>query len=237
VTATVLWRETVEFQDWEPVYERLLADFGFDRSADERARDRLAALSAPFDLDRLECAGAAVAVAGAGPSLDAPEHLDVARAADRVFAASTAADTLREAGIAVDCMVTDLDKNPATARALTRDGVPVAVHAHGDNLPAVEEWVPTFASAAVLPTTQAAPRGPVRNFGGFTDGDRAAFLADHLGAGCLRFPGWDFDDPSVGPTKARKLAWAERLLAWLERRRGERFAVLDGRREDVERLP
>ncbi|CDK38752.1 hypothetical protein BN903_46 [Halorubrum sp. AJ67] len=31
--------------------------------------------------------------------------------------------------------------------------------------------------------------------------------------------------------KARKLDWAARLLRWLERRRGERFAVLDGRRE------
>jgi uncharacterized Rossmann fold enzyme len=227
----------VEFRDWEPVYERLLADFGFHREADERARDRLAALSEPFDLGRLDSEGAAVAVAGAGPSLSTDRGRDLARGADLVFAASTAADTLRGAGIDVDCMVTDLDKNPETARAFTRAGVPVAVHAHGDNVPEIERWVPAFDAAAVLPTTQAAPRGPVRNFGGFTDGDRAAFLADHLGAERLRFPGWDFDDPSVGPAKARKLAWAERLLAWLERRRGEQFAVLAGRRTALDPLP
>jgi uncharacterized Rossmann fold enzyme len=34
--------------------------------------------------------------------------------------------------------------------------------------------------------------------------------------------------------KRRKLAWAERLLYWLERRRGERFSVLDGRRNGIE---
>ncbi|MFC6736148.1 hypothetical protein ACFQEQ_07845, partial [Halolamina salina] len=76
----------------------------------------------------------------------------------------------------------------------------------------------------------------VRNFGGFTDGDRDAFLADALGAGELRFVGWQFDDPDVGELKARKLHWAERLLYWLETRRGERFVVLDGRREEL-RLP
>jgi hypothetical protein len=225
----------VEFRTWEPVYEQILADFGYDRAGDERARDRLAELTDPFDLDRLAAfEGATVVVAGAGPSLAA--EADRAAGADFVVAASTAADVLAEAGVQTDLLVTDLDKNPATAGALTRSGVPVAVHAHGDNVPAIEEWVPEFTREQVLPTTQAAPRAPVRNFGGFTDGDRAAFLADALGAASLRFVGWDFDDPSVTPTKARKLRWAERLLRWLELRRGEQFSVLDGRRGDVERV-
>jgi uncharacterized Rossmann fold enzyme len=130
--------------------------------------------------------------------------------------------------------VSDLDKNPETVERLTVDGVPVAVHGHGDNLAAIRDVVPNCDDAYVLPTTQAEPRGPVRNFGGFTDGDRAAFLADHLGAGRLTFVGWDFDDPAVDPMKARKLEWAERLLFWLESRRAERFAVLDGRRDAIE---
>jgi len=115
-----------------------------------------------------------------------------------------------------------------------RAGTPVAVHAHGDNTDAVEELVPTFDAAAVLPTTQAEPADPVVNPGGFTDGDRAAFLADACGADRLVFPGWEFDDPTVGPEKARKLLWAERLLRWLERRREERFGVLEGRRDRID---
>lgn len=222
----------MNFDDWEPIYEAILADFGFGREADERARDVLAELAVPFDTGRFaDVVGSTVAIAGAGPSLAA--ELDAAAAADVVFAASTAADVLRDAGISVDLMVTDLDKNPETAVALTREGVPVAAHAHGDNVPAVREWVPKFDREHVLATTQAAPLGPVVNYGGFTDGDRAAFVADEFGAGELVFVGWDFDDPAVDAMKAKKLQWAERLLRWLEVRRGERFSVLDGRREEI----
>jgi uncharacterized Rossmann fold enzyme len=225
----------VNFQTWEPVYETILADFGYDRAGDEHARDVLADLVSPYDTDRLRAiAGSRVAVAGAGPSLSS--EVGVAERADYVIAASTAGDVLRDAGVGVDLLVTDLDKTPETARDLTREGVPVAAHAHGDNVPAVREWVPQFDAAHVLPTTQAEPVGPVVNYGGFTDGDRGAFLADAFGAETLVFPGWDFDDGSVGAEKAKKLAWAERLLGWLERRRGEQFAVLDGRRESLARL-
>lgn len=223
----------MDYRTWEPVYESILADFGFDRRADERARDILGALCQPFDLDRFDSVqGATVAIAGAGPSLDA--ELDVVRDADVVFGASTATDVIRAAGFDVDCMVTDLDKNPETVAELTAAGTPVAVHAHGDNVPAIREYVSTFATEHVLATTQAEPTPVVRNFGGFTDGDRAAFLASHLGAGSLVFPGWDFDDPTVDAMKRQKLRWAERLLRWLETRRGETFDVLDGRRERID---
>ena len=220
----------MNFEAFEPVYEAILADFGFDRRADERARAVAADLATPFPLDRLnDWRGETVAVAGAAPCL--ADEVAIARDADVVVAASTAVDVLADRGVTVDCMVTDLDKNPDTAAALTREGTPVVAHAHGDNVPAVREWLPRFADEWTLATTQAAPVGAVANVGGFTDGDRAAFLADHAGAGELTFPGWNFDDPDVDPMKARKLDWAARLLRRLERRRGERFAVLDGRRE------
>ncbi|WP_436923001.1 6-hydroxymethylpterin diphosphokinase MptE-like protein [Halosimplex amylolyticum] len=262
----------MEFHDWEPVYAAILADMGFDRTADERARDLLAALVSDGDStaerasdggagasdagadasdasgvgasdasavdartlvpEDLDFADETVAIVGAGPSLDA--ELERVGEAERVVAASDAATRVREAGLPVDCMVTDLDEEGDVARELTREGTPVAVHAHGDNRPALRERVPRLAVEWVLPTTQAAPAGPVYNTGGFTDGDRAAFLADHCGAAELVFAGWDFDDRSVGPIKRRKLVWAERLLRWLEVRRGERFDVLDGRRDGID---
>jgi uncharacterized Rossmann fold enzyme len=222
----------MDFHAWEPVYERILADFGFDRAGDERARDRLMAITDPFNLDSLpEFAGATVAVAGAGPNLD--EEAEAAADADRVVAASSAARTLRDSGVAVDLAVTDLDGTPEYLATASHEGLPAAVHAHGDNDDALARWVPEFAGERVLPTTQAAPVDHVRNFGGFTDGDRAAFLADALGADELRFVGWQFDDPDVGELKVRKLRWAERLLYWLETLRDERFSVLDGRRDEL----
>ena len=223
------------YTDWEPIYTAILEDFGYDRAGDERARDLLAGLVAgggtlaPEDLDL----GGTVAVCGAGPTL--VDELELADHADTVVAASTAADVCLDGGIEVDCMVTDLDKNPETARELSSAGTPVAAHAHGDNVPAVERHVPTFDLGSVVPTTQAAPTPLVYNPGGFTDGDRAAFLADACGADRLVFPGWSFDDPTVDAQKARKLRWAERLLLLLEERRDERFAVLEGRRGDIDR--
>jgi len=225
----------MRFDEWEPIYESILRDFGYPRAGDERARDAMAAYATPFDLDRLDCDGESVAVVGAAPGLEATA--DRVADADRVFAASTAADVVRAAGHDVDLLVTDLDKNPETARALTREDTPVAAHAHGDNVPLIEEWMPRFERDHVLATTQAAPVDSVYNFGGFTDGDRAAFLADALGAAELRFVGWDFDDPDVSAAKARKLRWAERLLHLLERLRGERFDVLEGRRDAIDPIP
>ncbi|MFC7227108.1 DUF115 domain-containing protein [Salinirubellus salinus] len=221
----------MRFSTWRPAYDAILDDFGYDAGGDEAARDELAAIVRPFDHSRLDFTGETVAVAGGAPTLD--DELDAVREADSVVAASVAADACLDAGLSVDVMVTDLDKNPETARRLTDEGVPVAAHAHGDNREAVRAVVPTFDLAHTLGTTQAEPRGPVENFGGFTDGDRGAFLADQFGAERLVFPGWDFDDLTVDPAKARKLAWAERLLRWLEHRRGERFAVLDGRRDGI----
>jgi len=225
----------MDFEDWQPIYEAIRADFGYDRADDKRAREELAALTEPFDFARLDVAGKTVAIAGAAPAL--LDELDRIREADAVFAASNAAAVLLRRGFGVDCMVTDLDKVPGVARDLTHAGTPVAVHAHGDNRGAIRGWVPEMATDWVIATTQVKSRPPVVNVGGFTDGDRAAFLANHLGAARLSFPGWDFDDPGVGAEKRRKLRWAARLLAWLERRRDERFSVLDGRRGALESLP
>jgi len=225
----------MNFQTWEPVYEAILADFGFDRAADERARDRFAAIVGdrePHDLGRLHLEGARVAVAGGAHSLS--DDLDAIEGADAVFTAGASLSRLREVGLPVDCAVTDLDSTPEVVVDLAQTGTTVVAHAHGDNVPAVEAYGPGLAEGALVPTTQAAPAGPVLNVGGFTDGDRAAFLADHLGAGELVFPGWDFEDSSVDRLKTRKLVWAERLLYWLERCRDEQFDVLDGRRGGIE---
>jgi uncharacterized Rossmann fold enzyme len=231
----------MDFEAFEPAYEAILADFGFGRAADEHARDVLRSFEPAGTVDAFGdvLADRAVAVVAPGPTLSA--ELDVVRGADVVLAVSSAAAVLREHDIDVDAYVTDLDADPELAPALTRAGVPTAVHAHGDNVPAVREFLPECDREHVLGTTQAAPRDPVVNVGGFTDGDRAAFLADHVGARSLSFPGWALDDTDVDPMKARKLAWARRLLAWLERGRRARldrdvqFDVLDGHRDAVDR--
>ncbi len=86
----------------------------------------------------------------------------------------------------------------------------VVVHAHGDNLDALNRYVPQL--ERIIGTVQCRPPPGLYNFGGFTDGDRCVFLAKELGAASIKLVGFDFEDESVTPRKKRKLAWAKRLI-------------------------
>jgi uncharacterized Rossmann fold enzyme len=66
--------------------------------------------------------------------------------------------------------------------------------------------------SAVLGTTQTQPEPLLLDVGGFTDGDRAVFLAKEYGARAISAIGFDFSDTSVTPRKMQKLQWAKRLL-------------------------
>jgi len=53
----------------------------------------------------------------------------------------------------------------------------------------------------------------LRNYGGFTDGDRAVCIAEHFGAARVTLAGFDFDNPIPDtPSKLRKLAWARKII-------------------------
>ncbi len=224
----------MEYDEWVPAYQSVLDAFGFDQTADEHTRDRLATLVAnadPLAAPPVPLDGVRVAIAGAADSLET--DITSYQTVDAIIAASEAGHRLAAVGHPPDLIVTDLDGAPEATLSLAHAGVPTVIHAHGDNRAAIDRWVPEFPTGTVLPTTQAAPVDFVQNFGGFTDGDRAAFLADHFGAATLVFPGWTFDDPTVDAAKAEKLQWAARLLYWLERRRDDRFSILDGRRDTI----
>jgi len=94
---------------------------------------------------------------------------------------------------------------------MNSEGTVIVVHAHGDNVPLLCHWVPQF-RGPVVGTTQGRPLPHVHNFGGFTDGDRAVFAAQSLGAASIALLGFDLDDTRVDPIKRAKLAWARRLL-------------------------
>ena len=201
-----------KFEDWEPCYLQILNDFGFDRAADEEAArvlDRLLPRNS-LPLLRRRIRGKAVTVCGNAPALD--EELD--RLKGVVVAADRAAERLYRHGIRPAAIATDLDGATEEFTEMNRKGTVIVVHAHGDNIPLIEWWVPRL-PGPLVGTTQARPMGRVYNFGGFSDGDRAVFLAHALGASSVTLAGFDLDDPSVNPVKRKKLLWARRLLALL----------------------
>jgi 2-amino-4-hydroxy-6-hydroxymethyldihydropteridine diphosphokinase len=204
----------MEYNDWEPHYREILEYFGFDRAADEEAARVLASLTTRdnlLSLAALTC-GNPVTVCGNAPCLK--DELGKIDGNSVVFAADAAAEVLDANGIRPDAIFTDLDG--ATDRFITMnaEGTIVVIHAHGDNIPLLKHWVPRFTGQLVA-TTQSKPLPHVYDFGGFTDGDRAVFAADELGAERITLVGFDLDDNNVEPMKHGKLFWARKLLALL----------------------
>ncbi|AFK22429.1 hypothetical protein Py04_0837 [Pyrococcus sp. ST04] len=165
-----------------------------------------------------------VYVFGAGPNLE--EALERYEFSDGTkIAADGATTALLERGIIPDIVVTDLDGRIRDLIRASGRSVMV-VHAHGDNmdkLPLVTNF------PVVLGTCQTEPLDIVYNFGGFTDGDRAAFLAEELGAREIILVGFDFSDmvgkwskpwlrdhTTAWEEKRKKLEFAKELLQWLK---------------------
>lgn len=199
----------MEFEEWEPYYQEILDYFGIPRKDDEKAAGILASLVVKDDCQLLSnlCSGRIVTICGNAPSL--PDETD--RIEGSIFAADAAADVLYQSGIRPDAIFTDLDGATESFLEMNREGTVMVIHAHGDNIPQLLYWVPLF-SGPVVGTTQSRPVPPLHNFGGFSDGDRAAFAAHSLGAERIVFVGFDLDDTDVGPMKRGKLQWARRLL-------------------------
>jgi hypothetical protein len=200
----------MKYQDWEPHYTEILAYFGFDRAADEEAARLLSSILPCDNLLSLASLteGNEVTVCGNAPCL----KNELGKIQGVVFAADAAAEVLDDNGIRPDAIFTDLDGATDRFIEMNREGTIIVVHAHGDNMPLLRHWVPRF-TGNVVGTTQSTPLPHVHNFGGFTDGDRAVFAADELGASRITILGFDCDDSGVDPVKRGKLFWARKLLA------------------------
>lgn len=199
----------MKFEEWEPVYREIVEYFGFDRKEDERAAEILAGLLDRDDLPLLArlIAGKDVCVCGNATALSR----EISLVTGCVLAADAAALVLYAHGIRPDAIFTDLDGAQDEFIDMNREGTIIVVHAHGDNIPLLRSWVPRF-PGPVVGTTQSRPLPRVHNFGGFTDGDRAVFAAQALGASGITLRGFDLDDTRVDRMKRAKLAWARRLL-------------------------
>jgi uncharacterized Rossmann fold enzyme len=203
----------MEFQSWEPIYTEILEDFGFSRARDEEAALLLSQLLKDKKRSLAEAAhrlcGRAAMICGNAPSLAA--ELEGLQGRDLAFvAADGATAVLLSKGVVPDIVVTDLDGPFDAIRSASLMGSLIVVHAHGDNLDALNRYVPQLERA--VGTVQCQPPEGLYNFGGFTDGDRCVFLARALGSASIKLLGFDFDDPGVTPRKQKKLLWAKRLI-------------------------
>ncbi|MFW9955390.1 MAG: 6-hydroxymethylpterin diphosphokinase MptE-like protein [Candidatus Thorarchaeota archaeon] len=222
------------WNDWKPFYFSIVEQLGIDPCKDREATvvlGRLLENSNPSTLlDRLEMIrNRDVVVFGGGPSLE--NHIKIvlsnSQNSDTIFMAADGAVTaLLEQDLICDFVVTDLDGNKSDILKSIREGTTAIVHAHGDNIPALYDFIPRVED--VLGSTQVEPLSNVFLWGGFTDGDRACYIASHYSPRRIILAGMDFgqsvgkwskpghrDSFRASPRKLVKLKIAQELLSHL----------------------
>lgn len=232
----------MEYRRWAPCYERIRADLGFPWPQEEAARDLLRSLlpaearRAPRERLRGRFEDRDAIVVGLAPRAGAPPLWKLPRAGRRptLVAADGAAERCLEASLVPDVVVTDLDGPVPSEVSANASGALVLVHAHGDNRDALARWVPAF-DGELAGSWAGAPDEELVNPGGFTDGDRAAYLAADAGAKRVLLWGFDFgelppDEPRPAAKRA-KLRWARVALDLLAGEIGDRLLLWerDGR--------
>ncbi len=228
---------------WLEWYQRILRDFRFSPEKDVEAAEILSSFMSDKKclrgeltsrLSQARCVVVAAAYDTVGEEARIlAENLDASVA---VVSADTATTPLLDAGLIPDIIVTDLDGSFEDIYECWRRDSTVVVHAHGDNIERLRQHLPRL-SERIEATCQCTPRGHIHNFGGFTDGDRAVFMAAALGAKkivtigmCLTCSVGKYSaalkatSPEWLAVKRMKLDYAHMLLSWLaEMRRDIEF--------------
>ena len=214
---------------WESKYREILKDFGYSRKKDSQSCKLLDSLL-PKKMETKKIRdlieNKPVFVIGAGPSL--PSCISILKKYKKItkIVADGAAKAMIENDLKPDIVVTDLDGDIKSLKKAGRTNTVMVVHAHGDNSEKIH-LVKNFKNC--VGTTQTKPIGKVHNFGGFTDGDRCVFLANHFNAKKIILLGMDFGT-RIGrysnskvenrTTKIAKLRRGKKLLEWLAKKSG-----------------
>lgn len=222
----------MDWEEWEPLYLDIVKEMGYsiheDLSSAQLLNKLLSGRAISLDELREEVRDKNTAVIfGAGPSLtiDISDFINSELLNEAViFVADGASKAFLERGLRADIVVTDLDGGDEVLIGISKNCLAMVVHSHGDNIDRIERLVPLL-HKKILGTTQCKPFGFLYNFGGFTDGDRAVFLADNLGFKKIVLAGMDFGE-EIGAyskntsevsdewlkAKKKKLSFGKKLL-------------------------
>lgn len=236
----------MEWSKWKPKYEWIVKKLKLNRTEDERAAkilNRLINSSKLPDLKKL-IEGNECIVFGAGPSLEKDlEKLDEAGWLNKVLISADGATSAVKRYRLPDVIVTDLDGDVEDQLDAWQKHSFLVVHAHGDNIQKVKEIVPRL-TERVIGTIQVNKPTQLYNFGGFTDGDRAAFMAYELGAAKIILSGMDLGEEIgeyTGHTnkevKKMKLEICENLLSWLSKEFGAKIVNVTSEGREIPQVP
>ena len=214
---------------WATRYSEITNEFGYAKKNDIQSSRLLNSLiSKKNHITNLKelIKNKPIFIIGAGPSL--LSSIPTLKKYNRItkIVADGAARALMENNLKPDIVVTDLDGDITTLKNIGRTNSIMVVHAHGDNIEKIH-LVKNFKNC--IGTTQTKSFGKLHNFGGFTDGDRCVFLANHFKAKKIFLFGMDFGT-NIGSfsktritnknIKIKKLRRGKKLLEWLAQKSG-----------------
>jgi len=219
----------MDYKDWKSTYKKIVIDFNYSVETDKKAADVLDNLLQekknlfPINMLKDLINNREIIIFGAGPSLEKSILKHKKKFTDKLkIAADGTTTALLKNNIRPDIIVTDLDGKVSDQLKANSEGSIAIIHAHGDNINKIKKYVPEL-EGKILGTTQINPESYefLHNFGGFTDGDRAVYLADHFHAKKIYLMGFDFNG-KIGEysfaenkdkkLKLRKLKWCECLI-------------------------
>lgn len=228
-----------EFKHW---YRKIIKDFKFDVKKDYKARDLLSdILSKKGKNWNLETtlnsfknaiqSRSSILIYGCGPSLEITVKNIMRNEGKKLFndninlAADGASVLLKEVGIPIDAIFTDLD---GITKSEFNYSDFVVVHAHGDNIDKLREFKEEILNLKnIIGTAQIKSLNNIINAGGFTDGDRILYFLRSLllPEQNLFLIGMDFgenigkyskpemtDNLKANPIKLKKLQYAVELI-------------------------
>ena len=214
---------------WATRYNEIVNDFGYSKKNDVQSSRLLDSLLSKktriTELKKL-IENESIFIIGAGPSL--LSCIPILKKYNKItkIVADGATKALIENNLRANIVVSDLDGDIPALKRVGKTNTIMVVHAHGDNL---EKLYLTKNFKNCIGTTQAKAFGKIHNFGGFTDGDRCVFLANHFKARKIVLFGMDFGTTigSFSKTriankdiKIRKLRRGKKLLEWLAQKSG-----------------
>ena len=192
-------------KDWMVFYEEISRKLGINRFMDYEAARLLSKFLSniyqPIDFVKRIISGNNVFVFGAGPSL--VNHIilfkNLMKEVNKkpiIISADGATRALLDHGIIPDIVVSDFDGGLDILVKAGREGSILVLHGHGDNIGLIYKAMPKLLriTKMIIGTTQVYPTYGLYNFGGFTDGDRAVYLAVRLNAFSIVLAGMDFGD-------------------------------------------
>jgi uncharacterized Rossmann fold enzyme len=221
------------YKEWKPIFEEISKDLNINEKNDKQATELLNNLLQKNKLISINTIGEIingkdVIIFGSGPSLESSIELHKNDFNNKILiTANGATSALVQNDILPDIIVTDLDGKVSDQIKANSKGSIIIIHAHGNNIDKIKRYFPKF-NDNVFGSTQIDPNPyeNINNFGGFTDGDRAIFIADYFHAKKIYLIGFDFDG-KIGRysfsenkdknLKLKKLKWCKYLIELLKK--------------------